>query len=359
LIEPDGHISCDNIEGYDKSLKKLFATLPYSVAADEVFRSARSFDAFLMDFSDVGQINNVLTELGNRLIPPSILTRLKESGNPDLTIITDRELGYIPFSCLRIDEKYMIEDFNLLYWSSVSSWLLCEGVTSRWKEGLGKPQQPIIIGNPVFKNPYVMQGATGADYKYKFEPLPGSLEEAQKIAELLGISPQIGDQATFSSIMNSYREARVADAGDFIPILHLATHGVLNMSNPEDSFVALSDGPFTASYLYQFDPGIRSHFVMLSCCQTGLGAIHPDSFIGLVNAFLIAGACSVGSALWKVPDNATQKLMISFYEELKQGANLSVALAKAQRLLLSEVEWQHPLFWGAFKITGSNINPIY
>ena len=47
----------------------------------------------------------------------------------------------------------------------------------------------------------------------------------------------------------------------------------------------MSDAAAPRTDLYQLDRGIRAEFVMMSACQTGLGRLHPDSVIGLTNAF--------------------------------------------------------------------------
>ena len=92
---------------------------------------------------------------------------------------------------------------------------------------------------------------------------------------------------------------------------------------------------------------------MLSACQTGLGRAHPDSTIGISNAFHIAGASTVGATLWQISDELTVRLMVRFYKELLGGENVAADLRKAQLDILQEPELNHPYFWGAFKISGS------
>lgn len=135
-------------------------------------------------------------------------------------------------------------------------------------------------------------------------------------------------------------------------------HGLLDETNPPASFLAFADRPLTAQELYQRDIPLRVQLVVMSACQTSLGHPHPDSGIGLSNAFLIAGARSVASTLWRIPDHATLALMQGFYEAMRAGDTLDVALAKAQRAVLQLPEWQHPFYWAAFKLTGSMTNPF-
>ena len=67
---------------------------------------------------------------------------------------------------------------------------------------------------------------------------------------------------------------------------------------------------------------------------------------GLRRAFVLAGANSVVMSLWKVPDNETCDLMVSFYTRLLGGDSYSDALRGAQ--LEMKERYVDPFFWGAF-----------
>jgi CHAT domain-containing protein len=55
-------------------------------------------------------------------------------------------------------------------------------------------------------------------------------------------------------------------------------------------------------------------------------------------------------SLWKVPDEATQELMVEFYTQLPVGKGRAEALRLAQREL--KQKYPHPLYWGAFICQG-------
>lgn len=132
----------------------------------------------------------------------------------------------------------------------------------------------------------------------------------------------------------------------------------MDTENPEDSFIALADGKLSANFLYESDRPILANLVTLSACQTALGGEHPDSSIGLTNAFLIAGANAVVSTLWSIDDLRTVPLIVEFYRKILDGENVAEALRNAQTEFLHEPQLQHPYYWAAFKLIGNSSNPL-
>ncbi len=76
----------------------------------------------------------------------------------------------------------------------------------------------------------------------------------------------------------------------------------------------------------------QCRLVTLSACETGLidSRNTSDEYIGLPSGFLYAGASSVVSSLWTVNDLSTAFLMIRFYQNLRKGLTVALALNQAQ-----------------------------
>ncbi|MEB3885150.1 tetratricopeptide repeat protein [Lyngbya sp. CCY1209] len=142
---------------------------------------------------------------------------------------------------------------------------------------------------------------------------------------------------------------------------HFACHGYFNFENPLLSALLLSDcylePPPTTLDRSQHLPlnnnktvdlsqcltlgdvftlDLRScRLVTLSACETGLIDIlsNSDEYIGLPSGFLVAGSTNVISSLWAVSDISTALLMIRFYQLLREGEEVAIALNHAQNWL--------------------------
>lgn len=107
----------------------------------------------------------------------------------------------------------------------------------------------------------------------------------------------------------------------------------------------LNDGIITAEEIAMLDLR-NTELVVLSACETANGVNLQEGFGGLVRAFKNAGVKSVLASLWKVPDDATAKLMISFYKLFLSGIEMHMALKMAQK----EVSklYSDPYYWASF-----------
>lgn len=86
---------------------------------------------------------------------------------------------------------------------------------------------------------------------------------------------------------------------------------------------------------------VGTQLVVLSACDTGIGDI-SEGIYGLRRAFVIAGSKSQLISLWKVDDNATKDLMVTYYERLKAGEGRREALHQIQQDWLEGKKYQHP-----------------
>lgn len=209
----------------------------------------------------------------------------------------------------------------------------------------------LVVGNPTM--PRVPRDS---EADIVLPPLPAAEREARFVSEALGTRLLTGDGATEDAIRRRLNEATV---------IHLATHGYAYsaQSSTGKTFVALApggehDGLLTVNDLLD-DPevSLRADLVVLSACQTALGApTASEGTLGLQRALLARGASSVLVSLWSVSDQATQLLMERFYHywlREEDAVDKAESLRRAQRDVAATPGFEHPRFWAAFQLVGA------
>ena len=171
--------------------------------------------------------------------------------------------------------------------------------------------------------------------------LPHAASEARRVSALFAQGEAfVGEQATLETL-------RVRAGG--ADVLHLACHALFRADNPRFSALHLHDGLLTVDLAEALALGPCT--VVLGACETGLGEIGAgDETVGLVRAFLVAGAARVVASLWPVDDEVTAGFMAAFYGALSAGQTPAEALRTAQQRVFRT--HPHPHFWGSFALYG-------
>src|SRR5438128_9673698 len=271
-----------------------------------------------------------LRRLYHQLVAPAEASGLL-AGKQRLLIAPHAELHYLPFAALvrpGPPEQVLVERYVLEYVPSASVWL-------RLRERPGGTAGSGVLA---------LAPQTAA--------LPGCQAEVAAIGRIYGDRARvlIGAEATESA-------SRTLAPGQ--GVIHLATYGVLNKYNPLFSYVELGAGGGEDGRLEvheAFGLTLRTRLLVLSACQTGVGAgtladVPPgDDWVGGAQGFLDGGASNVMATLWPVADVATARLMERFYRELAAGQPEAEALALAQRAALRNPSTAHPFFWAGFTL---------
>ncbi len=270
---------------------------------------------------------SVLRNLENMLVAP-----WREGVASEITsliIMPHGALAYLPFEVMRWNEDALLLDrFDIAYASSAA--LLMEQMRM---EGSGESFAGFNAGY---------------DEHALLPPLPGSAEELE------GIREKLKDATLF---MNATAGQFRKDAPDF-KVVHLALHSLIDDERPLFSRLVFTQedstrsGDITVNELYGMELG--ADLVVLSACESGIGKLsRGEGMMSLSRAFMYAGVPSTVMSLWKVPDQATSRLMTRFYAFLVQGQSKDVALANAKREFIRDYpQMASPYYWAGFIVNG-------
>jgi CHAT domain-containing protein len=187
--------------------------------------------------------------------------------------------------------------------------------------------------------------------------LPGTRAEAEAIAASARTGGAKAD--VWMDLGASEEKIHASNVSNY-RIVHIATHGLLNVERPQFTGVVLSlvgnnsaDGFLRTDEIFNLK--MAPSLVMLSACETGLGKEkRGEGVMGLTRAFMYAGAPTVGVSLWSVADKSTADLMTDFYKRfLAAGSpSRSGALRDAQLAMISGKKYSAPFYWAPFVLIG-------
>lgn len=317
--------------GKDKRMIKL--------APKDFLDKALAFREALKDPSttDYEQVSKEMYQSLFAAILPFIATK-------KLNIITDGELGYVPLELLMDEEgAYLLEKYDIRYTFSTK---LPE--TRKRGNSSGK----LIAFVPEFDlNTDLLASADVV--RSQLTELPGAFDEVEAVNEIFE-----GDLFKYEEATEANFKANAAQHG----LIHLATHAIVDDSNPDNSRLAFSiatdsseDGYLHAYEIYNLD--LNADLVTLSACNTGFGKIkRGEGVMSLSRAFAYAGVPATVVSLWPASDKSTPDLMKYFYGNLKEGQTKDAALNNARKEYLKGAKGKarHPFYWGGFILIGDN-----
>ncbi len=253
-----------------------------------------------------------LTQLGGLLWAP---LRSALAGIRRVLVVPHGELARVPFGALTDGDRYLADTIELAV--APSARVALYG----------------LLRKPVIPECVLSLGESSR--------LPHAGAEAELVASLFPRGHSlVGSAATVAALQE------MAGSAD---VLHLACHAQFRIDSPMFSALQLADGALTAEQAeaLSLKPGV----VVLSACETGLAGDNVgDEIIGLVRAFMVAGAARVVGSLWPVDDRVTSDFMTHFYSALKNGDSPATALRGAQ--LAVRATHPHPFHWAAFTLHG-------
>lgn len=282
------------------------------------------------------------------LIAP-IEANLQAAGVNNIGFIMDAGLRTLPLAALHNGEQFLIETYSIGLIPSL-------GLIDPTYIDLNRQNSSLLVA-----------GAS------QFINQPPLLAAGLEMAALQSFWDATKVDETSFTVTNLRRNR------DQAQIIHLATHAQFLRGAPENSYLQFFDSRLRLNQVPDLDwfaPPVE--LVTLSACQTAMG--NTEAELGFAGFALLAGAKSALASLWKVSDEATAGLMITFYQALDQEAIKAEALRDAQLAMINgqvytengQLVWpggslplppdlvvdgrqnlSHPFYWAAFTLVGS------
>ena len=296
---------------------------------------------------ELAQFNKHAPFLFEKLLAPC--HALLSQNIKQLIIVPDDFLNYLPFEILSTtatpkatndysleQQDYLFEDFQISYNFSAS--LLLQNENKIYKtEHAFAGFAPIFNGMEVASNRSCEDG--------QLYRLQCNQQEVEDLHLLMGGDRFIGREANKNQFLQASSQYN---------ILHLATHACLDQDDPNYNRIY-----FTDDHLSNFELNncaVNANLVVLSACNTNSGTlIKGDGVMSLSKGFTLAGCPSIVTSLWAVDDCSTSKLMLDFYQQLKEGQDKDQALqhTKLAYLATASKADKHPYYWATFVQLGN------
>lgn len=271
-------------------------------------------------------------------------------GVKTLGIVPDGVLWHVPFETL-IDGHgaFLADRMATFYVPSLAVYAAMHETHSTRQE---RAPSLLAFADPLFKQGHAATRA--AVRNDELTPLPDAQREVSAVADCC--TPH----AVYTG--RDALESRVKSESGNYDVIHFATHGVLDDTNPMYSHLLLAadgaeDGLLETWEMMRLD--LHAELVVLSACDTARGKVGAgEGLIGMSWALFAAGTPSTIAAEWPVDSATSADLMIAFYREWRgQGRTASPvakarALQRARAAIRRDPQRRHPFFWASHVLIG-------
>jgi CHAT domain-containing protein len=275
-------------------------------------------------------------------------------------IVPDGFLSLLPFELLpTASGQPLLESRDVTYMPSAV--LLLRGAMQN-ASATRLPWQQQLVG---FGDPAVIGGGESSLTSAPRGEITGSLPASGE--EIRGIARMSAGRTKLFLGADDRKQTFFTSAHSGAALLHVSTHAVADMDDPERSRLLFSpDEPGQPNnYLFLkelYDLDLRgTSLATLSACDTERGRLVPGEGIqAFSRALLAAGSRSALTTLWRVPDQPTSEFMQHFYFYLlKKHKSKSEALRLTKlEFMHSGTELSHPRYWAAFVLNGDGAEPV-
>lgn len=300
-------------------------------------------------------------ELWTLLLQPA---QTQLANKSSLVIVPDDALWQLPFQALQsAPNRFLLEESAVCYAPSLTVLREMIKLEHGRASETSRRSSLLAIGNPTLGKQTVDR-IRAANRGEALEPLPEAEKEVRALAQMYG------KDSTEVFVGPDAREGRLKAEAHKFGVLHLATHGVIDDSNPMYSHLVLSqtegdpneDGLLEAWEMMNLE--LNADLVVLSACETARGRVtEGEGVIGMSWALFVAGCPTTVVSQWKVDSGSTTELMLEFHRNLRaasqsgsRGPKAARSLREAALKLLHSSEYRHPFYWAGFVVVGAGFD---
>jgi CHAT domain-containing protein/Tfp pilus assembly protein PilF len=264
-------------------------------------------------------------------------------GRSKLIVVPDGALWYLPFVALEPAAGTMLLDRAAV--SYAPSIAVLHAMRTRRATRLSSGAAPRLL--------------VAADPESDRPELDAARRQASALQQVYGrprTTVLVGAQAA---------EPRVRQIAADATVLHFATHGVFDDSDPMYSFLQLTavpggdasaDGRLEAWEIESLK--LEAVVAVLTACDTGRGRVAGgEGVIGLTWAFFAAGTPSTVVSLWKLESVSATALTLAFHQRLRASLvagrhDVAEDLRAAALSLRRDPRYAHPFYWAGLVAVG-------
>lgn len=241
-------------------------------------------------------------------------------------------LHRVPLHALRVGGEVLIRRNPVVYSSSMTVLNVAFQNRKAFEMKARSPYKAAIFGEP---------------------PSQRGIETLASTAKKFLVEPHVHDSFSASCFEAALRDPSLS-------LVHYHGHVSFEEKAPTDHGLELKDRRFTLRDVIDLSPlpNLSYHATLLGCGSGMSVTSVSNDVIGLVPAFLYAGAASTVSTLWRFDDDDASLYSTFFYEDFEQPAadvrGCKVDLARAnQKAVLKIMDLKPELYhWAPFVLNG-------
>ncbi|KAF4495275.1 NAD(P)-binding domain [Fusarium agapanthi] len=268
-----------------------------------------------IDYEELGNFHDLLRNLHNcfhegdlrNKSPQRIFGQLEDIIKPlqsykkpgeTLVLSPTESMHRLPLHALKLKGEPLIKRNPIVYSYSASLMAICaerRNNSKAYRDG-----KSIVIGNPKADSVKIMAAA--------------SMDKSSK---------QLQTGTDFISPTCGMRNSDFKSAAEGAAILHYHGHAKYKSDSAAEAVLVLTgDDILTPKDVNGLQLQEGAHVTLIACYSGKQGVSLGNEPLGIVPAFLVAGASSVLATLWPIPSTAGQKFSESFYQHgLAKGAD--------------------------------------